>query len=380
MKKVLFLLGTRPEVIKLAPVIFAAKKNPHLKTIVCATSQHRTMQDQMLEIFGIKPDYDLAVMKPNQDLFYLTAAILQAVQTVLLQEKPDMVVVQGDTTTVMAGALAAFYAQIPVAHVEAGLRTHDLLAPFPEEANRQLAGRLTTLHFAPTHIAAENLKNEGIAASAIYVTGNTVIDALFWMLQHLDSKKVTATVPRAVVEIVQAQKPFILVTGHRRESFGDDFEEICRAIKEIAVKHPDFHIIYPVHLNPNVQRPVFNILAGIPNVQLIEPVTYDTFVWLLHACYLVLTDSGGVQEEAPSLGKPVLVMRQVTERPEGIAAGTALLVGTDFNKIVGTVSELIENKTSYEKFAHCENPYGNGTAAQQIIQVIASFLSKNATA
>jgi len=376
MKKILFILGTRPEVIKLAPIInlIKTKKQDQFQAIVCATSQHRTMQDQMLKIFGIEPDIDLNIMKPNQDLYYLTGALIQALKPVMQEQKPDIAIVQGDTTTVLMGSLAAYYANIPIGHVEAGLRTHNRRQPFPEEINRTLAAPLVDYHFAPTSTAKENLLQENITEKNIYITGNTVIDAVFWMKQHWNTLTIEQTLPKDVVRIIQSKQPYILITGHRRESFGEGFLSICTAIKLLAEKYKDHHFIYPVHLNPNVQKPVFDILQDHSNIHLIDPVSYEQFVYLMDNCYLVLTDSGGVQEEAPSLGKPVLVMRETTERPEGVIAGTAKLVGTNHNTIVDSVSELIDNKQSYEAMAIAVNPYGDGHASENILKILQETL------
>ncbi len=374
MIKVLSIVGTRPEIIKMAPVIQQLQKTSSIVSQVCTTSQHRTMQDQMMQLFGLKADYDLDVMKPNQDLFYLTSEMLVRLQSVLQQAKPDLVLVQGDTTTSFVGALAAFYCQIPVGHVEAGLRTHNLLAPFPEEANRQLTGRLVTMHFAPTETSKRHLLQEGVAENRIWVTGNTVIDALLWMRQHLNLNRIKAALPGNILQLIEQQKPYVLITGHRRENFGEGFLSICRAIQILATRYPKWNFVYPVHLNPNVRKPVFDLLAGYANIHLIEPVDYEPFVHLMDHCKIVLTDSGGVQEEAPSLGKPVLVMREVTERPEGIEAGTAKLVGTAEATLIAAVSELIDDPLAYQRMANAVNPYGDGTAAQQIVNHITGHL------
>lgn len=371
MKKLLFVLGTRPEVIKLAPVIKAAQAMPEqFETVVCATSQHVDMQNQMLERFGIVPDVDLKVMQPNQDLYHITTAVLNGMKSVLSEYKPDVVLVQGDTTTTFAASLAAYYQQIDVAHIEAGLRTHQRYSPFPEELNRALTGRLARFHFPPTKQSKENLLKEGIPADSIFVTGNTVIDALFWIKERLDIQHVQTQLPAEILTIARSDQPYILITGHRRESFGEGFLSICRAISELAKRYPDHQFIYPVHLNPNVRKPVFDLLKDQKNIHLIEPVDYEAFVYLMDHAYLVLTDSGGVQEEAPSLGKPVLVMRETTERPEGIAAGTALLVGTSEEKIVKMVSSFIDDKALYERTANIANPYGDGRAAQRILNAL----------
>lgn len=370
MKKILCLVGTRPEVIKMAPVVFSLRQNSFFDVVVCATSQHRTMQDQMLQLFDICPEYDLDVMRPGQDLFYLTSEILQRLQKVMNEVKPDLVLVQGDTTTCFVGALSAFYNQCQVGHVEAGLRSYDKTAPFPEETNRLLTTHLTHLHFAPTDSARDNLLREGVAENTIFVTGNTVIDALLYAKEKLLANVLDDPVITNLSQIFEKKLPYILITGHRRESFGEGFLSICQAIKNLALKYPHYHFIYPVHLNPNVQEPVNKILGGIANIHLISPVNYPIFVYLMSHCYLVLTDSGGVQEEAPSLGKPVLVMREKSERIEGITAGTAKLVGMNHENIIQNVSDLIENKNNYLKMSQAVNPYGNGLAAQKITSIL----------
>ena len=365
-KKVLFVFGTRPEAIKLAPVILQLRARPEFTTRVCVTAQHREMLDQVLETFAIQPDYDLGIMEPDQDLFTVTARCLTGLQPVLAQERPDVVVVQGDTTTVLAAALAAFYLDMRVAHVEAGLRSFDKRRPFPEEINRRLASHIADLHFAPTETARRHLLQEGVPDSQIFVTGNTVIDALFFIRDKYRGRWPAAPGLRPVPE----GRRVILVTGHRRESFGGGFQRICRALGSIAGRR-DVEIIYPVHLNPNVQGPVYGILGGLPNVQLIEPLSYVPFVGLMESCYLILTDSGGIQEEGPSLGKPVLVMREVTERPEAVEAGTVKLVGTDVEAIVAGVNELLDNPAVYERMSRAQNPYGDGQAAARIAAILA---------
>lgn len=376
MKKVLCLLGTRPEVIKMAPVILALRQNNAFEVIVCATSQHRSMQDQMLQLFDIQPEYDLDIMRPGQDLFYLTSELLQRLKKVMNEVKPDLVLVQGDTTTCFTGALAASYNQCKVGHVEAGLRSYDRLAPFPEESNRVLTTQLTHLHFAPTESARENLLREGVQENCIFVTGNTVIDALFYAKENLLAGVLEDPLLNNIHFIFEKKLPYILITGHRRESFGEGFLAICHAIKELAIKYPTYHFIYPVHLNPNVQTPVNDILSEISNIHLIPPVSYPTFVYLMNYCYLVLTDSGGVQEEAPSLGKPVLVMREKSERMEGIVAGTAKLIGVNQKNIFNSVSELIENQEIYLKMSRAVNPYGDGCSANRIANIISENLIK----
>ncbi len=369
-KKILSVVGTRPEVIKMAPVIHAIAASATLENIVCASSQHRQMQDAMLDLFKIKPDFDLNVMKANQSLEYITSEVLEKFTIVLKETRPDLVLVQGDTTTSFAASLAAFYQGIPVGHVEAGLRTHNLKQPFPEEANRQLTSRLSRYHFAPTPQSQKNLLAEGIPQEHIFVTGNTVIDALFWMKENLNMGRITQTLPESILKMID--RPYVLVTGHRRENFGDGFLEICQAIKILAEQKPDWQFIYPVHLNPNVQKPVFEILKNLHNVHLVDPVGYEPFVYLMMNSQIILTDSGGVQEEAPSLGKPVLVMRNTTERPEGITAGTAQLVGTNPDKITTGILTLIHDPREYAKMSNAVNPYGDGLAAQKIIEILES--------
>ena len=365
------MFGTRPEAIKLAPVIQELRRRKGFEPRVCVTAQHREMLDQVLETFSIRPDYDLDLMKPGQDLFDITARCLEGLRPVLLRERPDAVVVQGDTTTVFAAALAAFYLGIPVAHVEAGLRTFDKRRPFPEEMNRRLASHLAGLHFAPTERARQNLLAEGLPREQVFVTGNTVVDALF----HVREKHRGRWPRPPGLRPVGKARRIVLVTGHRRESFGPGFENICRALRSIAGSHPHVEIIYPVHLNPNVREPVFRLLGGLPNVQLIEPAGYVPFVGLMEACHLVLTDSGGIQEEAPSLGKPVLVMREVTERPEAVEAGTVRLVGTDVDKIVSGVRRLLDDAAEYQRMSRAHNPYGDGRASGRIADALSRELS-----
>ncbi len=366
--KILSIFGTRPEAIKLAPVIKALEQQPSLfEPRVCVTGQHRQMLDQVLDIFAIKPDYDLAIMKPNQDLFDVTSGVLLGLRDVLAHERPDWVLVQGDTTTAVAASLAAFYCRIKVGHIEAGLRSHNKSLPFPEEVNRRISDVLSDFYFVPTEQSKNNLLREGIAPDTILVTGNTVIDALLWL---------TANKPRHCPELIDElgdidwNKRMILVTGHRRESFGDDFRSICHALLIIAKLYPDVNLIYPVHLNPNIQGPVRQILSNLPNVYLIPPQDYERFVWLMSRAYLILTDSGGVQEEAPALNKPVLVMRRVTERTEGIEAGTAKLIGVGAEAIVENVKWLLEDGTEYNKMAAASNPYGDGMAAGRIVEAL----------
>lgn len=365
--KVLTVFGTRPEAIKMAPLVKALEQNNDIDARVCVTAQHREMLDQVLDLFAIRPDYDLDIMKPGQDLFDVTAKILLGLRDVLDDFKPDWVLVHGDTTTTLATSLGAFYKQVKVAHVEAGLRTHDLYSPWPEEANRTLTGSLSTLHFAPTQASADNLLREHVADTDIVITGNTVIDALLKVKSEvLTNPETKAQMQEKFGELTA--KPYVLVTGHRRESFGGGFERICESIAHLANKYPEHNFIYPVHLNPNVQEPVNRLLNGLDNVKLIEPQDYLPFVYLMDNCQIILTDSGGVQEEAPSLGKPVLVMRDTTERPEAVAAGTVKLVGTDINKIIDAVSELLDDTSVYETMSRAHNPYGDGRAANIIVK------------
>jgi UDP-N-acetylglucosamine 2-epimerase (non-hydrolysing) len=374
MKKILFIYGTRPEAIKMAPLIhiFKTQGSDCFDTEVCLTGQHRQMLDQVNRFFGIESNYDLDLMQPNQDLFGITARCLVGMKDVLEKSKPDLVFVQGDTTSVLAGALAAFYMKIPVAHLEAGLRSDDLYSPYPEEANRTLVGHLAAWHFAPTDSAVKNLARENVHKN-VHEVGNTVIDALYLGLNIIE--KTDETVFQKHFTDVDFSKKIILVTGHRRESFGEGFVNICNAIKVLAEKYSDtVEFVYPVHLNPNVREPVFKTLGNLGNVHLIEPIDYPFLIWIMKRSYLVLTDSGGIQEEAPSLGKPVLVMRDVTERMEGVNAGTARLVGTGFNRIVGNVTELLENTAVYDKMSKAVNPYGDGTASIKILQILKNGL------
>ncbi len=374
MKKVLSIFGTRPEAIKLAPVIKELGKHPKkFLSIICITAQHRKMLDQVLTSFEIKPHYDLNIMKDNQSLFDVTADGLRKIEEVLKREKPDIVLVQGDTTTTFIASLAAYYLKIKIGHIEAGLRTNDKFNPFPEEINRRLTDCLADLYFVHTKQAKDNLLREGMDKKKIFVTGNTVIDALMTTVKKQNNKRIQKEMEQKILlnyGISLDNKKLILVTGHRRESFGRDFENICRGLKKIALSNQDIQIIYPVHLNPNVQKPVRKILSGIINVHLIEPLDYFTFVWLMNQAYLILTDSGGIQEEAPSLGKPVLVMRKKTERREGIEAGTAKLVGTESRKIFSETKKLLENKGLYNKMVKAVNPYGDGKASYRILKII----------
>ena len=374
MKKILLVFGTRPEAIKMAPLVKALQKDTeHFETRVCVTAQHRQMLDQVLEVFGITPEYDLNIMAPNQDLYDITAKVLLGLREVLKDFRPDTVLVHGDTTTSMAASLAAFYMQIPVGHVEAGLRTYNMLSPWPEEMNRQVTDRICTYYFAPTEQSRANLLQENIDAKKICITGNTVIDAL---LMAVDIISTTAGVKEKMAKELQEKgytvgdREYILVTGHRRENFGDGFLHICKAIKELAALHPEMDIVYPVHLNPNVQKPVYELLSGLSNVYLISPLDYLPFIYAMQHSTLLLTDSGGVQEEAPSLGKPVLVMRDTTERPEAVEAGTVKLVGTNAEAIVSNVTALLLDKEMYKRMSETHNPYGDGQACERIIAAL----------
>jgi len=381
--KIFMVIGTRPEAIKMAPVVKEIEKHPDLEGIVCVTAQHRQMLDQVLKIFNIAPNYDLDIMRPNQDLFDITASALIGLRKILRDEQPAIVLVQGDTTTAFAAGLAAYYLKIPIGHIEAGLRTHNKYSPFPEEKNRHLLSTLADYHFAPTEWSKSNLLKEGISSENIWVTGNTVIDALLSVVESQATEAGRSSFEKYFVKKwnldisgidsskLKAQRSkLILVTGHRRENFGEGFENICFALKEIAEKRSDVTIVYPVHLNPNVQQPVRSILNGLSNIHLIEPLEYEPFVFLMSRAYLILTDSGGIQEEGPSLGKPVLVMRSTTERPEGIDTGTVKLVGTDRGKIVASSLELLENNAIYEMMSKAANPYGDGNAAERIVNLI----------
>lgn len=368
MKRVLLVFGTRPEAIKMAPVVRALKARPdEVKVSVCVTAQHREMLDQVLEIFSITPDYDLDLMRSNQTLFDVTADALRGMQGVLAEANPDVVLVQGDTTTVLSGALAAFYEKIEVGHVEAGLRTDNKYSPFPEEVNRRMTSVLADYHFAPTAISADNLRREGVAEGRIYVTGNTVIDALLWAHDILGARSAADFVELADLEL---RERMILITGHRRENFGQGFQDMCRAIKILADKNRQVSFVYPVHLNPNVRGPVYDILKDTDNILLIEPLDYLAFVFMMTQADIILTDSGGVQEEAPSLGKPVLVMRDTTERPEAVYAGTVKLVGTDYDKIVAQTQELLDDERDYAQMARARNPYGDGQAGERIACIL----------
>jgi UDP-N-acetylglucosamine 2-epimerase (non-hydrolysing) len=361
----------------MAPLVKEFQKYPEkFVTKVCVTAQHRQMLDQVLDVFDIKPDYDLDIMAPNQDLYDITSKVLLGMRDVLKDFQPDVVLVHGDTTTSMATGLAAFYQQIKIGHVEAGLRTYNLQSPWPEEMNRQVTDRICDYYFTPTEQSRQNLLNEGIADEKIFVTGNTVIDALHWVVSKINNDSTLQQHLQQQIKIAGYPKTFnsqlstlnyILVTGHRRENFGEGFLNICKALKEIAGTHPEMDIIYPVHLNPNVQKPVYDLLSGVKNIYLIKPLDYLPFVYLMQNCYLILTDSGGVQEEAPSLGKPVLVMRNTTERPEAVDAGTVKLVGTDASEIIANVNLLIENSSVYNQMTQAHNPYGDGKACERIV-------------
>ena len=363
--RVLSVFGTRPEAIKMAPVIKALNAAPHIESRVCITAQHRQMLDQVLALFDIRPDHDLDIMTPGQDLSDVTAAVLNGLKPVLAQEKPDIVFVHGDTTTTLAASLAAYYARTPVGHVEAGLRTGNIYSPWPEEINRKVAGCIASLHFAPTERARQNLLREGVLEDSVHVTGNTVIDALLDVADRLKTDPVLAETMAAHFDYLDPKKRLLLVTGHRRESFGGGFERICQSLSELS-RRDDLQIVYPVHLNPNVQATVNRMLSGADNVQLIDPQDYLPFVYLMTRAHIILTDSGGVQEEAPSLGKPVLVMRETTERPEAVSAGTVRLVGTNFGVITSHVIELLSNQSAYEAMSRAHNPYGDGKASQRI--------------
>lgn len=367
MIKVLSVFGTRPEAIKMAPLVNQLKQDAAFDSRVCVTGQHREMLDQVLKLFDIQPEYDLAIMKAGQDLYDVTTSILLNIKPVLRDFQPDIVLVHGDTSTTFAAALACYYEKIAVGHVEAGLRTGNIYSPWPEEANRKLTGALTRLHFAPTQTSADNLLAENMTAEHIVITGNTVIDALLQVVSKIDSNPELNKQFAEQFPFVSSERRMILVTGHRRESFGDGFEQICAALADIAKRYPDCDIVYPVHLNPNVKEPVYRLLSDVSNVHLIAPQDYLPFVYLMSRSYLVLTDSGGIQEEAPSLGKPVLVMRDTTERPEAVSAGTVKLVGTNRDKIVSEVSKLFDDKTYYESMSFAHNPYGDGQACSRIL-------------
>lgn len=378
MKRILIVFGTRPEAIKMAPVVRVFKeRNDLFDTKVCVTAQHREMLDQVLEIFGIIPDFDLNIMQPGQDLYDISSRVLVSMRGVLDDARPDAVLVHGDTTTSAMAALSAYYRKIPVGHVEAGLRTGNIYSPWPEEMNRKITGALTTWHFAPTENARRNLIGENVSARNIYVTGNTVIDALNIAsgLLHTnrelfdETRKILNQSLGGKLDQIESSR-FILVTGHRRENFGQGFVDICRALKEISSRFPDVHLVYPVHLNPNVQKPVYDLLGEVPGIHLLEPLSYLPFIYLLARCFLVITDSGGIQEEAPGFGKPVLVMRDTTERPEAVEAGTVKLVGTNPDLIVSETSKLLSDPDQYNSMSGAINPYGDGHAAERILQIL----------
>ncbi len=383
MKKILIVFGTRPEAIKMAPLIMEFEKyHKEFETVICVTAQHRQMLDQTLNLFKISPDYDLDIMIYGQDLYDITANVLLKIKEVLKQFMPDLVLVQGDTTTTFATGLAAYYQKIDIGHVEAGLRTNDKYSPYPEEVNRQLTSKIAKYHFAPTLLDKQNLLKENINAKNIIVTGNTVIDALFMILEQFNKEgNLEKRLIKKIVKLgytkcqLDPQRKFILVTGHRRESFGKGFLNICKALKEIASKYPEIDVVYPVHMNPNVRKPVFDILAGINNIYLVKPIDYEAFVYLMSKSYLILTDSGGVQEEAPSLNKPVLVMRDVTERLAAVEAGAVKVIGTNHENIVQEVTLLVESQSNYQKMIEKDNPYGDGTASKKIVEFIRNHLS-----
>ncbi|AHL76134.1 UDP-N-acetylglucosamine 2-epimerase [Stutzerimonas stutzeri] len=373
--KTLCVFGTRPEAIKMAPLALALNADPRFDAKVCVTGQHRQMLDQVLDLFDLIPDFDLNIMKPGQDLSDITSAILKGMKHVFSDFKPDVVLVHGDTATTFASTLAAYYHQIPVAHVEAGLRTGNMYSPWPEEGNRKLTGALATLHFAPTETSRENLLREGIT-NGIEVTGNTVIDALLQVVTKLQKDVLLQQSLGRQFDFIRPDSRLVLVTGHRRESFGGGFERICQALAETATHFPDIEIVYPVHLNPNVREPVNRLLAGVDNIHLIDPLDYLPFVYLMNRAYLILTDSGGIQEEAPSLGKPVLVMRDTTERPEAVEAGTVKLVGTDIAAITGGLRTLLTDERTYQSMAYAHNPYGDGKACLRIIDTLNSVIKR----
>ena len=377
-KKILIIFGTRPEAIKMAPVVHALRGSNAFDVYVCVTAQHREMLDQVLDLFYIKPDFDLNIMRPQQDLFSITADILRLLHVILDEVEPDFVLVHGDTSTTFAAALASYYKKVPVGHVEAGLRTRNLLSPWPEEGNRKLTGVLANLHFAPTGRARQNLIKESIADGRIVVTGNTVIDALLEIRGRIERDNGLFGELLAKFPGIKFDRRLVLITGHRRENFGKGFEQICVAIGQLAQKYPAVEFVYPVHLNPNVREPVNRILQGLDNVHLIEPLEYLPFVFLMSKSFIILTDSGGIQEEAPSLGKPVLLMRDTTERPEAVEAGTVRLVGNEVDRIDEEVSLLLDNRTEYERMAFAHNPYGDGFAASRIVEALISYWNNSA--
>ena len=373
MKKILVVFGTRPEAIKMAPVVKALKNKKFFNVKVCVTAQHREMLDQVMDIFALQADYDLDIMKKDQDLYSVTSKVLLRMKDVLLDFLPDIVLVHGDTTTCSIASLASFYQKISIGHVEAGLRTGDIYSPWPEEANRLLTGVLAKYHFAPTQTSKNNLIKENKAEDTILITGNTGIDALFLTLEHIENNEI---VKQTILTHIEAEYTFnekrkiILVTGHRRENFGDSFINICQALKTIALNHPTIDIVYPVHLNPHVQKPVYELLSNVDNIFLIKPMEYESFVYLMNKAYFIITDSGGVQEEAPSLGKPVLLMRETTERPEAVIAGTVKLVGTDKNTIIDAADQLLTDKKIYNEMSQAINPYGDGKASERIVNYL----------
>lgn len=382
MKKIMLVFGTRPEAIKMAPLVKEFQKHPEsFQTIVCVTGQHREMLDQVLQIFDIRPDYDLNIMRQGQDLYDVTSRVLLGMRNVLKEVKPDVVLVHGDTTTSTAAALAAFYQQIPVGHVEAGLRTHNIYSPWPEEMNRLITSRIATYHFSPTPLSRQNLLNEGVNEQSIVVTGNTVIDALYIVVDKIKKDTALKIELKNIlynagydVQRLENGKKLVLITGHRRENFGDGFISMCTAIKDLTKKYPEVDFVYPMHLNPNVRKPIHEVfgndLSGFGNMFFIEPLEYLSFVYLMEKSTLVLTDSGGIQEEAPGLGKPVLVMRDTTERPEALEAGTVKLVGTNYNKIILEVSALLDNQDDYEMMSNAVNPYGDGYSCSRILKAL----------
>ena len=387
MKKVMLVFGTRPEAIKMAPLVKAfQQQSEEFETVVCVTGQHREMLDQVLKIFEITPDYDLNIMKQGQDLYDVTARVLTGMRDVLKEAQPDVVLVHGDTTTSTAAALAAFYQQIPVGHVEAGLRTHNIYSPWPEEMNRQITGRIATYHFAPTPLSRQNLLAEGVKEEQVVVTGNTVIDALYMVVDKIKAdRELDGQLEKLLAETgydvkrLDGERRLVLITGHRRENFGEGFIRMCQAIKALAEKYPEVDFVYPMHLNPNVRRPIHEVfgedLSRLGNMFFIEPLEYLSFVYLMEKSHIVLTDSGGIQEEAPGLGKPVLVMRDTTERPEALEAGTVKLVGTDYERIVAEVSALLGDRDYYEGMSRAVNPYGDGRACGRIVRFLQENLS-----
>ena len=382
MRKVMLVFGTRPEAIKMAPLVKVFEQySEEFETIVCVTGQHREMLDQVLRLFEITPHYDLNIMKQGQDLYDVTSRVLLGMRDVLREAQPDVVLVHGDTTTSTAAALAAFYQQIPVGHVEAGLRTHNIYSPWPEEMNRQITGRIATYNFSPTPLSRRNLLEEKVDEQSIVVTGNTVIDALYWVVDKIKSSEALSEELKAALSAagyntdrLSDERKMVLITGHRRENFGDGFIHMCTAIRDLAQKYPDVDFVYPMHLNPNVRKPIHEVfgedLSGLGNMYFIEPLEYLSFVYLMEKAALVLTDSGGIQEEAPGLGKPVLVMRDTTERPEALEAGTVKLVGTDYDKIVGEVSRLLDDAAYYDAMSKAVNPYGDGKACERIVEFL----------